>query len=63
MIRLILADDHPVFAKGLRAVFEAEEDCTVAEVAGSGRGAVEAALRDQHLGVFDAQGAVGQRGG
>jgi DNA-binding NarL/FixJ family response regulator len=44
MIRLILADDHPVFANGLRAVFEAEEDCTVAEVVGSGRGAVEAAL-------------------
>jgi DNA-binding NarL/FixJ family response regulator len=44
MIRLILADDHPVFANGLWAVFEAEEDCTVAEVVGSGRGAVEAAL-------------------
>jgi len=44
MIRLILADDHPVFANGLRAVFVAEEDCTVAAVAESGRGAVEAAL-------------------
>ncbi|MBU2667844.1 response regulator transcription factor [Actinoplanes bogorensis] len=45
MIRLVLADDHPVFARGLRAVFEAEDDCTVAEVAGTGRGAIEAALR------------------
>ena len=45
MIRLILADDHPVFAGGLRAVFEAERDCSVEEVAGSGRGAVDAARR------------------
>jgi DNA-binding NarL/FixJ family response regulator len=45
MIRLILADDHPVFARGLRAVFEAEPDCTVAEVAASGRGALDAARR------------------
>ena len=45
MIRLILADDHPVFARGLRAVFEAEPDCTVAEVAGTGRDAVGAARR------------------
>ena len=44
-IRLILADDHPVFAAGLRAVFAAEPDLTVAEVAGTGRGAVEAAIR------------------
>jgi DNA-binding NarL/FixJ family response regulator len=44
-IRLILADDHPVFASGLRTVFAAEPDLTVAEVAATGRAAVEAATR------------------
>jgi len=44
-IRLVLADDHPVFASGLRAVFAAEPDLTVVEVAGTGRAAVEAATR------------------
>ena len=29
MVTLILADDHPVFASGLRAVFEAEPDIVV----------------------------------
>jgi DNA-binding NarL/FixJ family response regulator len=43
VIRLVLADDHPVFANGLRAVFEAEADITVAAVAHTGRAAVEAA--------------------
>ena len=36
MIRLILADDHPVFASGLRAVLEAEPDITVLTVATTG---------------------------
>ena len=35
MIRLILADDHPVFASGLRAMLEAERDMTVLTVAAS----------------------------
>ena len=43
MITLILADDHPVFASGLRAVFDAEPDLTVLEVASTGREAVRAA--------------------
>ena len=43
MITLILADDHPVFASGLRAVFDAESDLTVLEVASTGREAVRAA--------------------
>ena len=43
MITLILADDHPVFASGLRAVFDAESDLTVLEVASTGREAVHAA--------------------
>ena len=43
MIRLILADDHPVFASGLRAVLEAEPDMTVLTVAATGSGALAAA--------------------
>ena len=44
MITLILADDHPVYASGLRAVFEAEDDLSVLAVAASGREAVQAAV-------------------
>ena len=47
MITLILADDHPVFASGLRAVFEAEPDLSVLGVATSGREAVRAAIEHQ----------------
>ena len=43
MIRLILADDHPVFVSGLRAVLDAEADLAVLAVATSGREAVAAA--------------------
>ena len=44
MITLILADDHPVFAAGLRTVFEAEPDISVLAVARTGREAVTAAF-------------------
>jgi DNA-binding NarL/FixJ family response regulator len=43
MIRLILADDHPVFVGGLRAVLAAETDIEVAAVATNGREALAAA--------------------
>jgi len=43
MTRLLLADDHPVFAAGLRALLDAEPDLTVTAVATSGRDAVRAA--------------------
>jgi DNA-binding NarL/FixJ family response regulator len=43
VIRVVLADDHPVFAQGLRAVLEAEADVRVVAVAGTGRAAVDAA--------------------
>ena len=33
MILLVLADDHPVFAAGLRTVLDAEEDMEVTAVA------------------------------
>lgn len=45
MIRLILADDHPVFASGLHAVFDAEPDLDVVAVAAGGRDAVDAAAQ------------------
>jgi DNA-binding NarL/FixJ family response regulator len=44
VIRLVLADDHPVFANGLRAVLDAEDDMAVEEVAATGRAAVAAAI-------------------
>jgi len=47
LIKLILADDHPVFVSGLRAVFDAEEDLTVMAVATTGREAVDAATEHQ----------------
>jgi DNA-binding NarL/FixJ family response regulator len=42
VIRMVLADDHPVFAAGLRAVFDAEDDFEVLAVAASGRAALAA---------------------
>lgn len=47
MIRLILADDHPVFVGGLRAVMDAEADLIVTTVATTGRDAVRAAIEHQ----------------
>jgi DNA-binding NarL/FixJ family response regulator len=47
LITLMLADDHPVFASGLRAVFDAEDDLTVLAVATTGREAVRTALENQ----------------
>ena len=44
MVTLILADDHPAFAAGLRAVFDAEADFEVLAVVGTGRAAVDAAI-------------------
>lgn len=44
MIRVVLADDHPLFAAGLRAVLDAEPDMTVVAVVGSGQAAVTAAI-------------------
>ncbi|MEU7745794.1 response regulator transcription factor [Nonomuraea sp. NPDC049158] len=44
MIRLILADDHPVFASGLRALLDSEEDMTVLAVAMTGEEALRSAI-------------------
>jgi DNA-binding NarL/FixJ family response regulator len=43
-IRLLLADDHPIFRAGLRALLELEPDLTVVGEAASGDEAVEKAL-------------------
>jgi DNA-binding NarL/FixJ family response regulator len=47
LIKLILADDHPVFLSGLRSVFDAEDDITVMSIATTGRDAVKAATEHQ----------------
>ena len=43
MIKLILADDHPMFISGVKALLEAEPDMTVLAVAASGAAALQAA--------------------
>ncbi|UPK73643.1 response regulator transcription factor [Nocardioidaceae bacterium SCSIO 66511] len=45
MIRLLIADDHPVVRTGLRAMFEAEDDIEVVGEASTGREAVDSAAR------------------
>jgi len=42
-IRLVLADDHPMFIAGVRALLDAEPDMTVLAVAASGADALRAA--------------------
>jgi len=42
-VRLILADDHMLFRRGLKALFTARKDITVVAEAGNGREAVELA--------------------
>jgi len=43
MLRLILADDHPVFAAGLRDVLDSDPEITVVAMAANGRDALHAA--------------------
>jgi DNA-binding NarL/FixJ family response regulator len=42
--RILLADDHPLFRRGVREVLDAEDDLEVVAEAGDGREAVELAL-------------------
>jgi DNA-binding NarL/FixJ family response regulator len=44
-IRIIIADDHPLFRSGLREAIEHEEDMLVLEEAGNGREAVKSIQR------------------
>src|SRR5690348_9265101 len=43
MIRLLVADDHPMFVSGLTALLDAEEDMSVVAVAATGEEALRAA--------------------
>lgn len=54
MIRVVLADDHPVFATGMRAVLEAEPDIDVVAVAATGQQALaEATTHRPDVAVLD----------
>ena len=44
MLRLLLADDHPIFRAGVRSLLKAEPDLQVVAEAEDGLGAVESAL-------------------
>ena len=52
--RVLLADDHAMVRRGLRAILDAEPDMEVSHEAGDGREAVEVALRaDLDLAILD----------
>ena len=42
-ITVLLVDDHPIFLKGLRLLFDEEQDIRVVGEAGDGRAAIEQA--------------------
>jgi DNA-binding NarL/FixJ family response regulator len=52
--RVLVADDHPIVARGLRLVLDAQPDFEVVAEAGDGAQAVERALAgDVHLAILD----------
>ncbi len=46
MIRVVVADDHPVVRQGVAALLDAEQDIEVIAEVGDGRAAVSAAVRE-----------------
>jgi DNA-binding NarL/FixJ family response regulator len=53
-VRVLIADDHPMFRQGLRTVLEATEDLVVVAEAADGREAVRLALTEQvDVALFD----------
>jgi DNA-binding NarL/FixJ family response regulator len=46
-IRIVLADDHPIFRRGLREVLEAQKDFRVVAECGDGEEALAAIVREQ----------------
>ncbi|MYW66719.1 response regulator [Streptomyces sp. SID8379] len=63
MIRLLLADDHPVVRAGLRAVLDAEPDFEIVAEAASAEAAVElAGTADVDVVLMDLQFGTGMHG-
>lgn len=55
-IRIVIADDHPIFRRGLRQVVEAESDLQVVAEAGDGQAALDAIRRSTaEVAVLDVQ--------
>jgi DNA-binding NarL/FixJ family response regulator len=55
-VRIVIADDHPLFRKGLRDVIESEERFKVLFEAGDGKAALQAIeLRRPHVAVLDVE--------
>ncbi|PFG30367.1 response regulator transcription factor [Paramicrobacterium agarici] len=62
MIRLLIADDHPVVRAGLRALFATEADMDVVGEAATGEGAVRLAKAGVDLVLMDLQFGEGSQG-
>jgi DNA-binding NarL/FixJ family response regulator len=68
VLRVLIADDHPLFRAGLRTVLEATDDLVVVAEAGNGEDAVRLALTEQvdvalfdiHMPVIDGIEAAGR---
>jgi two-component system nitrate/nitrite response regulator NarL len=56
MIRVIIADDHPVFRRGLRRALEGSGEVEVAAEAADGRAALDCARQLRpHVAIIDLQ--------
>jgi DNA-binding NarL/FixJ family response regulator len=58
MIRLLIADDHPVVRDGLRGIFEADGEFEVVGEASNGREAVDVVLMDLRMPEMDGVTAI-----